>query len=108
MPAPSPLRSELDLVFDLADRHGIGGDIHLHDRDEKGTRVTRGIIDRTRPLSLRGRVTVSHVCCLPFLAERAPRTMAEDLADLDIALTTVAPNESLVLSVSTPACRGPT
>ncbi|MFB6770204.1 amidohydrolase [Streptomyces sp. NPDC056337] len=92
---------QLDLVFDVADRHGIGVDIHLHDRDEKGTRVMRGIIDRTRSLSLRGRVTVSHVFCLPFLAERALRTMAEDLAELDIALTTVAPNESLVLPVST-------
>ncbi|MCQ4194648.1 amidohydrolase family protein, partial [Streptomyces parvulus] len=92
---------QLDLVFDLADRHGVGVDIHLHDRDEKGTRVLRGIIDRTRSLSLRGRVTVSHVFCLPFLAERELNATARDLADLDIALTTVAPNESLVLPVAT-------
>ncbi|MFJ5036404.1 amidohydrolase family protein [Streptomyces parvulus] len=92
---------QLDLVFDLADRHGVGVDIHLHDRDEKGTRVLRGIIDRTRSLSLRGRVTVSHVFCLPFLAERELHATARDLADLDIALTTVAPNESLVLPVAT-------
>ncbi|MGW4953632.1 amidohydrolase family protein [Streptomyces parvulus] len=45
---------QLDLVFDLADRHGVGVDIHLHDRDEKGTRVLRGIIDRTRSLSPAG------------------------------------------------------
>ncbi|MFE2052774.1 amidohydrolase family protein [Streptomyces sp. NPDC059459] len=92
---------QLDLVFDLADRHGVGVDIHLHDRDEKGTRVLRGIIERTRALSLRGRVTVSHVFCLPFLAESELRSTAEDLAELDIALTTVAPNESLVLPVTT-------
>jgi cytosine/adenosine deaminase-related metal-dependent hydrolase len=91
---------QLDLVFDLADRYGVGVDIHLHDRDEKGTRVMRGIIERTRALSLRGRVTVSHVFCLPFLAERALRSMARELAELDIALTTVAPNESLVLPVA--------
>ncbi|MFE5396257.1 amidohydrolase family protein [Streptomyces sp. NPDC056568] len=92
---------QLDLVFDLADRYGVGVDIHLHDRDEKGTRVLRGIVERTRALSLRGRVTVSHVFCLPFLAESELQSTAEDLAELDIALTTVAPNESLVLPVTT-------
>ncbi|MFF7604883.1 amidohydrolase [Streptomyces parvulus] len=94
-------QEQLDLVFDLADRYGVGVDIHLHDRDEKGTRVLRGIIERTRSLSLRGRVTVSHVFCLPFLDERELHATARDLAELDIALTTVAPNESLVLPVAT-------
>ncbi|MFD8984771.1 amidohydrolase family protein [Streptomyces sp. NPDC059564] len=94
------LDEQLDLVFRLADRYGVGVDIHLHDRDEKGTRVLRAIVERTRALSLRGKVTVSHVFCLPFLSEPALDTMAADLADLDIALTTVAPNESLVLPVA--------
>ncbi len=94
------LDEQLDLVFDLADRYGIGVDIHLHDRDDKGVRVLRGIVERTRALSLRGKVTVSHVFCLPFLAERELDALAGDLADLDIALTTVAPNESLVLPVA--------
>ncbi|MEU1203583.1 amidohydrolase family protein [Streptomyces sp. NPDC005813] len=94
------LDEQLDLVFRLADRYGVGVDIHLHDRDEKGTRVLRGIIDRTRALSLRGKVTVSHVFCLPFLGASELDATAADLADLDIALTTVAPNESLVLPIT--------
>ncbi|MGY0019739.1 amidohydrolase [Streptomyces sp. YJ-C3] len=94
------LDEQLDLVFNLADKHGVGVDIHLHDRDEKGTKVLRGIIERTRALSLRGKVTVSHVFCLPFLSAAELDTMAGDLADLDIALTTVAPNESLVLPIT--------
>ncbi|WP_432189027.1 amidohydrolase family protein [Streptomyces sp. Tue6028] len=94
------LDEQLDLVFRLADRYGVGIDIHLHDRDEKGTRVLRGIIDRTRALSLRGKVTVSHVFCLPFLGASELDATAADLADLDIALTTVAPNESLVLPIT--------
>ncbi|MEU7576952.1 amidohydrolase [Streptomyces sp. NPDC041068] len=91
---------QLDLVFDLADRHGIGVDIHLHDRDEKGTEVLRAIIDRTRALSLRGKVTVSHVFCLPNLSDTELGRMAADLGDLNISLTTVAPNESLVLPIA--------
>ncbi|GAA1898529.1 amidohydrolase family protein [Streptomyces durmitorensis] len=91
---------QLDLVFGLADRHGVGVDIHLHDRDEKGTKVLRAIIDRTRALSLRGKVTVSHVFCLPNLSDTELDKMAADLGEQDISLTTVAPNESLVLPIA--------
>ncbi|MEV5981182.1 amidohydrolase [Streptomyces sp. NPDC052114] len=91
---------QLDLVFGLADRHGIGVDIHLHDRDEKGVRVLRAIMERTRALSLRGKVTVSHVFCLPNLSDTELGPMAAELGDLDISLTTVAPNESLVLPIA--------
>ncbi|MFD6415793.1 amidohydrolase [Streptomyces sp. NPDC060194] len=94
------LDEQLDLVFRLADRYDVGVDIHLHDRDAKGVKVLRGIIERTRALSLRGKVTVSHVFCLPFLSAPELAAMAQDLADLDIALTTVAPNESLVLPIN--------
>ncbi|MEU6658744.1 amidohydrolase [Streptomyces sp. NPDC046821] len=95
------LDEQLDLVFDLADKYDVGVDIHLHDRDERGTRVLRGIIDRTKALSLRGKVTVSHVFCLPYMSKGDLETMAADLAAQDIALTTVAPGENTVLPIAT-------
>ncbi|MCK7626613.1 amidohydrolase [Streptomyces sp. RS10V-4] len=98
--SPDAHLAQLDLVFDLADRYGVGLDIHLHDRGEPGLTALRGIIDRTRALSLRGRVTVSHVFCLPGLTESQLADVAADVADLDIALTTVAPSASLVLPVT--------
>ncbi|MGW8886191.1 amidohydrolase family protein [Streptomyces sp. NPDC055749] len=94
------LDEQLDLVFGIADRHGVGVDIHLHDRGEKGMTAMRGIIDRTRALSLAGKVTVSHVFCLPELTDRELGSVAADLGDLDIALTTVAPSDSLVLPIA--------
>lgn len=93
------LDEQLDLVFGIADRHGVGVDIHLHDRGETGMKAMRGIIDRTRALSLTGKVTVSHVFCLPGLSDRELGAVAADLGDLDIALTTVAPSGSLVLPI---------
>ncbi|MFE0647123.1 amidohydrolase [Streptomyces sp. NPDC059534] len=94
------LDEQLDTVFGIADRHGVGVDIHLHDRGEKGLRAMRGIIDRTRALSLAGRVTVSHVFCLPGLSDSELGSVAADLGDQDIALTTVAPSDSLVLPIA--------
>ncbi|POX38015.1 cytosine deaminase [Streptomyces sp. Ru73] len=94
------LDEQLDLLFGMADRHGVGLDIHLHDRGEDGLEPLRGIIDRTRALSLRGRVTVSHVFCLPGLSDRELGAVAADLAELDISLTTVAYSESTVLPIA--------
>ncbi|MFJ8885484.1 amidohydrolase [Streptomyces sp. NPDC102402] len=91
---------QLDAVFGIADRHGVGLDIHLHDRGAKGLEAMRGIIDRTRALSLTGKVTVSHVFCLTGLADGELGSVAADLGDLDIALTTVAPSGSLVLPIA--------
>lgn len=94
------LDEQLDLVFGIADRHGVGVDVHLHDRGEKGIRALRGIIDRTRALSLAGQVTVSHVFCLPALPDSELGAIAADLGAQDIALTTVAPSESQVLPIA--------
>ncbi|MFB7836331.1 amidohydrolase [Streptomyces sp. NPDC056056] len=94
------LDAQLDVVFGIADRHGVGVDIHLHDRGEKGMKAMRGIVERTRALSLAGRVTVSHVFCLPGLTDRELGSIAADLGDQDIALTTVAPSDSLVLPIA--------
>lgn len=94
------LDEQLDVVFAMADRHGVGVDIHLHDRGEKGMKAMRGIVDRTRALSLAGKVTVSHVFCLPGLTDRELGSIAADLGDQDIALTTVAPSDSLVLPIA--------
>ncbi|BAG23287.1 MULTISPECIES: amidohydrolase family protein [Streptomyces] len=93
------LDEQLDIVFGIADRHGVGVDIHLHERAATGLESLRAIIDRTRALSLRGKVTVSHVFCVPGLPERELDRLAADLADAGISLTTVAPSSDLVLPI---------
>jgi cytosine/creatinine deaminase len=55
---------QLDVVFGLAERHGAGIDIHLHDGGEIGTRQLHAIAERTKTLGLGGKVTVSHAYCL--------------------------------------------
>ncbi|WP_199551010.1 amidohydrolase [Streptomyces sp. N35] len=92
--------AQLDALFGIADRHGVGLDIHLHDRGEKGLAALRGIIERTRSLSLHDKVTVSHVFCLPELDDRELGVFGEQLGELGISLTTVAPSADLVLPIA--------
>ncbi|WP_407704709.1 amidohydrolase family protein [Streptomyces microflavus] len=93
------LDEQLDVVFSIADRHGVGVDIHLHERAGTGLESLRAIIARTRALSLQGKVTVSHVFCVPGLPERELDALAAGLAEAGISLTTVAPSSDLVLPI---------
>ncbi|MFC7471924.1 amidohydrolase family protein [Actinomadura keratinilytica] len=79
------LDEQLDVVFGIADRHGVGVDIHLHERAATGLQSLRAIIARTRALSLQGKVTVSHVFCVPGLPERELDQLAAELADAGIS-----------------------
>lgn len=95
-----PVR-HLDTVFDLAERHGVGIDIHLHEGGSMGLFSLDLIVERTRALDLRGRVTVSHAFSL---ASGTPAVSAaiDTLAELDIALTTIAPKGSLTVPLDLP------
>lgn len=93
------LDEQLDVVFSIADRHGVGVDIHLHERAGTGLESLRAIIARTRALSLQGEVTVSHAFCVPGLPERELDALAAGLAEAGISLTTVAPSSDLVLPI---------
>jgi cytosine deaminase len=84
-------RGQLDLVFELADRHSVDVDIHLHERGALGLFTLTMITDRTRALSMAGHVTVSHAFCLADADVREQTAALDTLADLDIALTTAAP-----------------
>ena len=90
--ADAPGEGQLDLVFSLAQQHGLGVDIHLHDRGETGLAPLRSIAARARAAGLGGgRVTVSHVFCLPELTAPDLDAMADLLAEAEVGLTTVAP-----------------
>lgn len=81
----------LDIVFGLAEKYGVGVDIHLHDRGSLGEWQYRLIIERTRALGLRGKVTVSHGFALSDAAPAVRAELLEGLAEAGIAIASIAP-----------------
>ncbi|WP_433567056.1 amidohydrolase family protein [Nocardia sp. CA-151230] len=81
----------LDVVFGLADRHGAGIDIHLHDGGTLGTSQLRAIADRTRALGLGGKVTVSHAYALGQVDGGELDRTAAALATAGVAIMTNGP-----------------
>ncbi len=86
----------LDLVFGLADRYGAAVDIHLHDEGDLGACEAELMLERTRSLGLEGRVTISHAFFLGSIPELRAGALLERMAELRVALATVAPGSASV------------
>lgn len=93
----------LDVLFGIAERHGRGLDLHLHERGSMGAYSLDLILQRTAALGMRGKVTISHGFCLGDLAERERDALLARMAELRVAIVTTAPAAVPVPSVA--ACR---
>ncbi|NUR88685.1 MAG: amidohydrolase family protein [Nonomuraea sp.] len=98
--------TQLDGLFEIAERRDVGLDIHLHDGGELGAFQYELIIDRTRRTGLGGRVTVSHGFALGELAPKRQLGLLDELADAGVSWTTVAPVRSAPLPWREMAERG--
>ncbi|MCJ2012413.1 amidohydrolase [Methylobacterium sp. J-076] len=81
----------LGTVFALAERHGRGIDIHLHDGGEAGLGEIESIIARTRAAGLGGRVAISHAFALADADDLRLGRVAESLAGAGITLVSSVP-----------------
>lgn len=82
---------QLDGIFDIAERHGVGIDIHLHDEAALGAFQLELIVDRTDRLQLAGRVNVAHGFAIAQLPATQRRDLLRACGELGITFTTVAP-----------------
>lgn len=81
-------KGHLDAIFALAERHGRGIDIHLHEPGEMGAFSMELIIERTRALGMAGRVVISHAFCLGMPDPAAVARLVAALAEAGIAIMT--------------------
>src|SRR5579871_2977369 len=81
----------LKIVFGIAERHGRGVDIHLHDGGELGAWQVDRIADFTKASGLVGRVMIDHAYCLGQIGQARLEAIGRKLADLKISIMTSAP-----------------
>lgn len=85
------IAGHLDAVFGIAERHGVGIDIHLHDGGLLGVFEIEEIAKRTKTLGLGGKVTISHAYALGDVPRDAVLRVAGNLAEAGVAILTNAP-----------------
>ena len=81
-------KGQLDGIFAIAARHGVGLDIHLHEPGEMGLFNIQEICARTKALGFSGKVTISHGFCLGGITERKAAEAAQTMAEAGVALVT--------------------
>lgn len=85
------VNGHLDVVFGVAEKHGVDIDIHLHDAGSMGAFTIEEICDRTVALGMQGHVAVSHAYGLGDLAPDAARKIAAKIAKSGVSIMTNAP-----------------
>jgi len=87
------LDGHLDVVFGVAERRGVGVDIHLHDFGTLGAFTVEEICARTVALGMQGRVVISHAYGLGDLDADAARRIGAKIAVAGISIMTNAPGD---------------
>ena len=85
------VEKHLDVVFGVAEKHGVDVDIHLHDGGTLGLFTIEQICARTRALSMGGHVAISHAYGLGDLSIEAAKRAAALIAESGVSIMTNAP-----------------
>ena len=86
--------THLDIVFDIANRHSVEVDIHLHEPGMLGAFSVELIAERTAALGLQGKVTISHVFCLGMIDDMYLDKLIQLLLDNQITIMSLASGRS--------------
>jgi cytosine/creatinine deaminase len=85
------VEKQLDVVFGIAERHGVDVDIHLHDPGTVGIFQIEQIAARAVTLGMQGRIAVSHAYALGEVPLDTVRRTADLLAKAGVSIMTNAP-----------------
>jgi cytosine deaminase len=85
------LNGHLDAIFGIAERRGVGADIHLHDGGEGGIAQLLAIAERTIAAGLKNRVAVSHAFALGSVDTGTAARTADVLAKAGVAIMSHGP-----------------
>lgn len=85
------VEKHLDVVFGVANKHGVDVDIHLHDMGTLGAFEIEQIAARTRGLGMEGHVAISHAYGLGDISTDQLKAAADTLARSGVAIMTNAP-----------------
>jgi cytosine/adenosine deaminase-related metal-dependent hydrolase len=100
------VEGHLTAVFAVAERHGAGIDIHLHDPGPLGAFELRRIAERSRAAGMQGKVAVSHAFALGELDAATFARTADALAEGGVAIMTNGPGAATIPPILALARRG--
>lgn len=86
--------AQLNILFAIAERKGVGIDLHLHDPGELGAFEVELIVERAIVHGMQGKVSISHAFCLGMVGDMHLRRLAAALHEAGISIMTHGPGAS--------------
>lgn len=86
--APDPKRY-IDMLLDVAERHGLPADLHIDETLDPGARWFDHLVAETKRRGLDGRVVASHASSLSALADEEARRSIDAAAAAGVAVCTL-------------------
>lgn len=83
--------AQLDGIFAIAEKRGVGIDLHLHDGGELGAFQIELMIERTIRHGLQGKVNVAHGFAIGQVSPQRQADLIAAMAEAGMSFTTVAP-----------------
>ena len=97
--------AHLDVVFALAQRHGVPIDLHLDFSDDPGRSLLTLVAERTKATGMHGLVTIGHVTTLAAMSPSDRARSLALLAEHDIALVALPATDLHLAGGGSPGTR---
>lgn len=82
-------KPNIDLIFELAEKHGCPVDLHTDESDDPNKRTVLYIADKTVEYGLQGRVTVGHLCSLASIVPEEAGLIIARMAEAGLSAVTL-------------------
>jgi cytosine deaminase len=82
------LDGQLDTLFAIAEKKGVGIDIHLHDPGANGQREIAAVTRRAKSHCMAGHATISHGFCLGAADDDVLHKLVDEMAEAGVSLVT--------------------
>jgi cytosine/adenosine deaminase-related metal-dependent hydrolase len=87
---------QLDVIFKIAEKHGVGIDIHQHEPGILGAFTIDLFLDRVEAHGLQGNAVIGHAWCLGEIPDDVFGPLVERIARNDVAILTSAPGAKTI------------
>lgn len=91
---------QLNVIFGIAEKHGVGVDIHQHEPGLIGAFTIDLFLDRVEAHGLQGNAVIGHAWCLGEIPDDVFGPLAERMARNDVAILTSAPGAKTMPPIS--------
>lgn len=82
-------KEQIDLLFELAKKHGLGLDLHIDEKDEPDVSTLEYLVEKTMEEGMQGKVTAGHCVSIAYVSDEIAKPLIEKIKRAGINIVTL-------------------